>query len=160
MFKLHLLFVCLGNICRSPTAEAVFSHQLKQRDLQNKFVLDSAGMTNAHAGRAPDQRSQAAAAVRQYDLSSIKSRPVTEQDFVVFDYIIAMDRSNLRALQKKQPSGTKAKLRLLMSFSDTAVSEVPDPYYGNQDGFEQVLDYCEAATDGLINYLLQHHSWL
>lgn len=143
-----VLFVCLGNICRSPTAEGVLISKARQNEIQ--VFVDSAGTQGFHKGASPDKRSQQVARLRGYDLSPLKCRRVTEQDFQEFDYIIAMDKANLRDLKRKCPEELHHKIRLLMSFCESQFDEVPDPYYGGGKGFEVVLDLIEQAVDGLL----------
>jgi protein-tyrosine phosphatase len=154
MNTVSVCFVCLGNICRSPTAEAVMRAQLDAAGLQDRIVVDSAGTGDWHVGEAPDERAQAAALRRGYDLSALRARQVAEEDFDRFDLLLAMDGENLRALRRLCPPRHQPKLRLLMEFAaQPAVSEVADPYFGGGEGFEQVLDQCEEACRGLIAHL-------
>ncbi|MCB1646694.1 MAG: low molecular weight phosphotyrosine protein phosphatase [Pseudomonadales bacterium] len=149
MASYSVLFVCMGNICRSPTAEGVFRHKAMASGMD--LNIDSAGTGGWHQGEAPDERAQAAAAARGYDLSQIRARQVTATDFDHFDYVLAMDSDNLRNLQYIRPAASKAKLALFMDYAtDVTETEVPDPYYGGVNGFEQVLDMVEAASEGLI----------
>lgn len=143
-----ILMVCLGNICRSPTAEAILRQRAKQAGVA--LVVDSAGTYGGHAGATPDARSQAAGERRGYDFSGIYSRKITVADFSDFDVILAADHSNLANLKALCPATQHHKLRLLLSFSDQAEQEVPDPYYGGEQGFEQVLDLIESACDGIL----------
>ena len=146
-----VLFVCLGNICRSPTAEAVFRHKATEAGLNVK--IDSAGTHGYHIGKQPDKRSQAAGSARGYSFKGLKCRRVDVSDFETFDYILAMDESNLSNLRKASPEEYHDKIHLFLSFADTGHDEVPDPNYGGKQGFELVLDLIEAASDGLINTL-------
>ena len=146
-----VLFVCLGNICRSPTAEAVFRHKAAEAGLEVK--IDSAGTHGYHIGKQPDKRSQAAGTARGYSFKGLKCRRVDESDFEKFDYILAMDESNLSNLRKVSPEEHHDKIHLFLSFADTEQHEVPDPYYGAKQGFELVLDLIESASDGLIKTL-------
>lgn len=148
-----VLFVCLGNICRSPTAEGVF----KQKAYQHGFevIVDSAGTAGYHKNAPPDKRSQAVAYARGYDLSNLKCRKVTESDFEDFDLIIAMDKANVADLKRKCPEDLQHKISLFMSYTDSPFDEVPDPYYGGGKGFEVVLDLIEKASDGLLLKLSQ-----
>lgn len=142
------LFVCLGNICRSPTAEGVFAQKAKQQGFSVK--VDSAGTGGFRNGAPPDARSQRVASERGYDLSKLKCRIVNENDFVMFDHIIAMDNKNVRALKDKCPEKYQHKISLLLSHADNDFEEVPDPYYGGGKGFELVLDLIEKGCDDLI----------
>jgi protein-tyrosine phosphatase len=138
-----VLFVCTGNICRSPTAEAVLRHLAKQAGVE--LQVESAGTGGWHVGRPPDERAQHHARGRGYDLSAQRARQVARRDFEVFDHIVALDRGHLAALQAQCPTRHRAKLRLLVPGGD-----VPDPYYGGAEGFERVLDMVEAACAGLL----------
>ncbi|MGO4153511.1 low molecular weight protein-tyrosine-phosphatase [Cupriavidus sp. YAF13] len=154
MKKYAILMCCMGNICRSPTAEGVLRAKLEAVGLADLVELDSAGTHGYHIGRAPDARSQRHALARGYDLSAQRARQAVVQDFARFDLLLAMDQDNLAALRAICPPGSQDKLRLLMSFASRhATDEVPDPYYGEGDGFERVLDYVEDACDGVIAML-------
>ncbi|WP_133407274.1 low molecular weight protein-tyrosine-phosphatase [Parashewanella tropica] len=144
-----ILFVCMGNICRSPTAEAVFRQKFHQAGIDAK--LDSAGTIGFHQGKLPDPRSRFAGEKRGYDFSGITSRQVVSNDFADFDLILAADKENLQDLQMICPIKYRHKLKLLLSFSDSDYQEVPDPYYGVEDGFELVLDLIETSADNVIN---------
>jgi protein-tyrosine phosphatase len=149
-----VLFVCMGNICRSPTAEGVVRKQLEQAGLAAQVELDSAGTHGYHIGEPPDPRSQKAAAKRGYDLSALRARRVMEVDFLRFDLILAMDRDNLALLRKACPQEHHEKLGLFLDYAaDSSEDEVPDPYYGGPDGFDRVLDLTEAAARGLVDHL-------
>ncbi|MEW5943973.1 MAG: low molecular weight protein-tyrosine-phosphatase [Pseudomonadota bacterium] len=146
-----VLFVCMGNICRSPTAEGVFRHQVEAAGLADRIQADSAGTHDYHIGEPPDRRSQAMAAKRGYDLSGLRGRQVRVEDFHEFDYVLAMDRHNLSILQQLCPPEHARKLRLFLEFSSNFdADEVPDPYYGGAQGFEHVLDLVEDAARGLL----------
>ena len=149
---IRVLFVCLGNICRSPTAHGVLQQKITQRGWQYQVEVDSAGTAAWHAGKAPDSRSTAAAARRGYDLSPLRARQVTAADLDYFDYVLAMDDSNLLNLQQIGHSENRTQPQLfLQQFGQRFnVREVPDPYYGGDAGFEQVLDLIEDACDGLL----------
>ncbi len=147
---MRVLFVCMGNICRSPTAEGVFRQRLQQAGLLDRVTVDSAGTGDWHVGKAPDSRSAKVALRRGYDLSSLRARQVAVQDFSRFDLILAMDHDNLARLQALCPQGRGAELDLFLRRYQLALDEVPDPYYGGADGFEQVLDLIEQASDGLL----------
>ena len=148
---LSVLFCCMGNICRSPTAEGVFRRQVIAAGLDNRIRIDSAGTHDYHVGHAPDPRSRAAAAARGYELGALRARLVTLQDFAGFDYILAMDKGNLAELRRMAPREYRSKPKLFMQFGVRhAATEVPDPYYGGAEGFEQVLDMAEDACAGLL----------
>ncbi len=148
---IRVLFVCLGNICRSPTAQGLVASALEEAGLAGHVEVDSAGTHAYHVGEPPDPRAQAAAARRGVDLAPLRARRVEAADFERFDYILAMDRENLAHLQSICPPGAEDKLRLFMSFApDMGLDEVPDPYYGASAGFDRVLDLIEAAAEGLI----------
>lgn len=156
MKKISVLFVCMGNICRSPTAEGVFRDKLKQSGLADHVEIDSAGTHDYHIGRPPDGRAQDAAGMRGYDLSDLRGRQVNARDFEAFDFILAMDKDNLALLHQQCPPHLQHKLRRLLSFSQHFPNlDVPDPYYGGQSGFDQVLDMVEDAAEGLINEIRQ-----
>ena len=146
-----VLFVCLGNICRSPTAEGVFRHLLAQQAPELRVEVDSAGTADYHIGSPPDLRSQRAALARGIDLSGLRARQVEPGDFARFDLILAMDRDNLRELQAMRPQRALAKPRLFLEYApELGRLEVPDPYYRDASGFEEVLDLCTAASRGLL----------
>jgi protein-tyrosine phosphatase len=148
------LFVCMGNICRSPTAEGVFRTRAAARGMRDALRIDSAGTHAYHIGKPPDARSQAHAARRGYDLSAQRARQVLAEDFADFDFILAMDRDNLALLHSICPPQHRHKLFLFMHYACRTGSEVvPDPYYGGGAGFDLVLDYVEDAADGLIEFL-------
>jgi len=150
-----ILIVCLGNICRSPTAQAVLTAKAKQGNIP--LQVDSAGTINYHQGKAPDQRAQAAGEKRGYDFNGFTSRPVNEQDFAYFDYILAADEQNKADLLALCPAPYRHKIHLFLSFSDLSESEIPDPYYGGEAGFEHVLDLLETASEQLLARLGGHH---
>ena len=151
MTKTSILFVCMGNICRSPTAEGVFRVRAEQAGLADTLHIDSAGTHAYHVGHKPDPRSTAFAAKRGYDLSTQRARQVEAGDFAAFDRIYAMDHDNLARLTAACPPEHRHKLGLFMQFaSNSASAVVPDPYYGDGNGFDLVLDYIEDASDGLL----------
>lgn len=146
-----VLFICLGNICRSPTAEAVFRKMAKDAEL--KVEIDSAGTIASHAGESPDPRSMQHGKKRGYSFRGQYSRKVKQSDFQYFDYIFAMDNANLRDLLEQCPAKQKHKVQLFLSLSGDAEQEVPDPYYGGEAGFEHVLELVENASRALISRL-------
>jgi protein-tyrosine phosphatase len=154
MKPVRVLFVCMGNICRSPMAEGAFKHYVREAGLAGRIVSDSAGTHGYHIGDPPDPRAQAAASRRGYDLAGLRARQVRPGDFDAFDYVLAMDEANLRWLERLCPPQHARKLKLFLEFSaDAARREVPDPYYGGADGFENVLDLVEQAAQGLLRHL-------
>jgi len=153
-----VLFICMGNICRSPTAHGVFSRLVKEHGLSNEIIVDSAGTHAYHVGSPPDKRAQMAAAKRQVDLSGLTARQVVHEDFEQFDYVLAMDSDNLDILTALCPGGMDGELRLFLDFApDIPVQEVPDPYYGGSKGFERVLDLVESAANGLLTHIREQH---
>lgn len=151
-----VLFVCLGNICRSPTADGIFRELVTSAKLDQKIMVDSAGTGAWHIGKAPDSRTIAAARTRGYDLSVLRARQVTARDFDEFDYILAMDEANLVDLQQLKPAHFTGHLGLFLEFGARGdYREVPDPYYGGSDGFELVLDLVEDAAEGLLKHIRQ-----
>lgn len=152
-----VLFVCMGNICRSPTAEGVFRHFLRQHRLEGRVEVDSAGTHGYHVGEAPDPRTQRAAAARGYDLSRIRARKVAPADLEYFDLILAMDKNNLDALRCMAPPEAIKRIQLFMAYArNFDDEEVPDPYYGLGHGFDLVIDMVEDAATGLIDVLRQN----
>jgi protein-tyrosine phosphatase len=149
----RILMVCLGNICRSPTAEGVLRHAA-QAAPQLDLEIDSAGTGDYHVGAAPDARAVRAARARGIDLSELRARQVTRADFERFDLVLAMDRANLRALERLRPADSRAQLKLFMDYApQLGVREIPDPYTGPAAGFERVLDLTAAAAQGLLSSL-------
>jgi protein-tyrosine phosphatase len=147
----RVLFVCLGNICRSPTAEGVFRHLLRQEASELQVEVDSAGTADYHLGEPPDLRSQRAAMRRGIDLGGLRARQVTPADFASFDLILAMDRANLLELEAMRPKNSRARVRLFLEYApELGRLEVPDPYYRDASGFEEVLDFSAAASRGLL----------
>lgn len=152
--KVAVLFVCMGNICRSPTAEGVFRHRVEAAGLADRIEIDSAGTHGYHVGEQPDPRSMEFALKRGYDLSNQRARKVQASDFEKFDHVLAMDQHNLRLLEAACPPEYRHKLGLFMQHaSRSGALEVPDPYYGGGRGFDLVLDYIEDASDGLLQRL-------
>ncbi|MEW6353641.1 MAG: low molecular weight protein-tyrosine-phosphatase [Pseudomonadota bacterium] len=154
----RVLFVCMGNICRSPTAQGVFSALLEREGLQDVIEVDSAGTHSYHIGNPPDRRAQAGALRRGIDLSGLRARRVEKRDFEQFDYVLAMDQENYRHLEALCHNDHRHKLRLFMEFAPHLnETEVPDPYYGGASGFERVLDMVEEAAQGLLEHIRRHH---
>lgn len=152
---IKVLFVCLGNYCRSPTAEGVFRQLLASEAPELPVEVDSAGTADYHIGSAPDPRSQRAALRRGIDLSGLRGRQISPRDFADFDFILAMDRDNLRDLEAMRPKNSRARVQLFMEHApETGRSEVPDPYCGDAAAFEEVLDLTTAASRGLLAALL------
>ena len=156
--KVRILFCCMGTICRSPTAEAVFRGHVEQAGLTKHFLIDSAGTHDFHIGDPPDARTQLAAKQRGYDMSNLRGRQVDAADFARFDYVLAMDEANLDILKRLRPRDARSHLGLFLEFAQHhAEREVPDPYYGGSDGFERVLDMVEDAANGLLLHVRQRH---
>lgn len=155
---IKVLFVCMGNICRSPTAHGVFSVMVEQQGLKHLIEIDSAGTHAYHIGNPPDHRAQASALKRGIDLSTLRARCVQKIDFDKFDYVLAMDEENFSCLDALCPGCHKDKLKLFMDFApELHQREVPDPYYGGASGFEQVLDMVETASRGLLKDIRTRH---
>jgi protein-tyrosine phosphatase len=153
---MRILFVCMGNICRSPTAEGVFRRLVEERAPGLDLEIDSAGTHDYHVGDPPDRRAIAAASRRGIDLGRLRARQVEEADFDRFDLIVAMDRLNRATLLERSPASRHERIRLLMEFSGrNDIEDVPDPYYGGPVGFEQVLDLAEEAAAGLLAEVLR-----
>ncbi|MCG8534522.1 MAG: low molecular weight phosphotyrosine protein phosphatase [Pseudomonadales bacterium] len=148
-----VLFVCLGNICRSPTAEAVFRVKVEQLNLSEQIHHDSCGTAAYHSGEPPDRRSCRAAEKRGYPMMDLRARQVKSSDFHEFDYLLAMDRSNFSDLMDRCPEAMQHKIQLFLDFGNGDTKEVPDPYYGGAEGFNHVLDLVEQACDGLLQEL-------
>ena len=153
---LRILFVCMGNICRSPTAEGILRAKLDAAGLAEAVELDSAGTGDWHVGKAPDARAIQAAAGRGYDIGDLRARQVAKDDFQRFDLILAMDQDNLAWLEQLRPD-EGAVPELFLARQGLAVDEVPDPYYGGAAGFERVLDLLESACDGLVAEVAARH---
>jgi protein-tyrosine phosphatase len=152
----RILFVCMGNICRSPTAEGVFYKKLADRKLLHIVKIDSAGTHNFHLDAPPDERSQSHALKRGYDLSKLRARPVVESDFEEFDLLLTMDWDNRALLEERCPAQHLHKIRGLAEFLQTTqASVIPDPFYGGDQGFEHVLDLIEEASEGLMKFIIQ-----
>lgn len=151
MSKPKVLFVCLGNICRSPTAEAVFRQKAAAANLD--AYIDSAGTGAWHAGELPDARARETGQRRGYSFEGQTARAVTKSDFEDFDYILAMDRKNYENLVSNAPETARGKIHMFLEFGQSSETDVPDPYYGGPDGFENVLNLIEDASAGLIHRL-------
>jgi protein-tyrosine phosphatase len=150
----RVLFVCTGNICRSPTAEGVFRRRVTEAGLANLIAVASAGTHGYHVGEPPDLRSQAAARRRGYDLSALRARRLASEDFERFDLLLAMDRDHHEILVRMAPLSAGHKVRMMMAYARRSThDEVPDPYYGGPGGFELVLDLLEDASEGLLEAL-------
>ncbi len=157
--EIKVLFVCMGNICRSPTAQGIFSKLVEDHELDRQIAIDSAGTHAYHVGNPPDMRATEAALRRGIDLTPQRARRVKPEDFVVFDYILAMDQDNYVDLESICPSGQEHKLKLFVEFaSGVKGKDVPDPYYGGDTGFERVLDLIETASEDLLKALRKEHS--
>lgn len=158
MKTIKVLFVCMGNICRSPTAQGVFAKLVEEHELSGQVYIDSAGTHAYHVGEAPDARASAAALRRGVVLAGQRARRVSSTDFEAFDYILAMDDANYADLYESCDAEYRSRLYRFMDFApELAVSEVPDPYYGGATGFERVLDLIEAASAGLLADIRQQH---
>lgn len=154
MEKIKVLFVCMGNICRSPTAEGVFAKLLKEQDLDECFVIDSAGTHASHIGEPPDLRAQHAAQARDVQLTHLRARKVEMKDFEDFDFLLAMDDDNYAVLMEASPEEYKDKISYFLDYAQQLdTREVPDPYFGGRYGFERVLDMVEAASVGFLSML-------
>lgn len=157
--KIAILMVCMGNICRSPTAHGVFRQRLAAADLLDRILVESAGTHGYHVGHGPDRRALDAARYRGYEFDDLRARQVEGADFDRFDYVLAMDRDNLAVLERLGAgSSGRARIGLFLDYSpDLAGREVPDPYYGAMNGFEEVLDLIEAGADSLLAHLRRQH---
>jgi protein-tyrosine phosphatase len=155
--RIRVLMVCLGNICRSPTAEAVFRSQAEAQGLAAHFEIDSAGTGSWHIGKSPDSRTISAARKRDYDMSALRARQVTPDDMAAFDYVFAMDRQNLHDLLDMSDPAHHGKISLFLHHGNSGHEEVPDPYYSGADGFELVLDLIEDASSNLLRTLAAKH---
>ena len=157
MEKIKVLFVCMGNICRSPTAEGVFVKLIEEQGLEDRFEIDSAGTHAYHEGEAPDLRAQKAAQARDVKLKHLKARKVVVGDFEDYHYILAMDQDNFSILTEACPEEHQHKIKYFMDYAPhLETREVPDPYYGGRYGFETVLDLVEEAAKGFVNSLKQN----
>lgn len=156
--NIQVLFVCMGNICRSPTAESVFRALVEKAGMEQRILIDSAGTHDYHVGDPPDARAQRAAMQRGYDMSELRGRQVQREDFARFHYVLAMDNANLAILRRLRPHDAEGYLGLLLEFSKLCGErEVPDPYYGGASGFEHVLDLVEDAAGELLTHIRREH---
>ncbi len=157
MKKISVVFVCMGNICRSPTAEGVFRAQVADRGLADMFEIDSAGTHAYHDGEAPDPRAKKLAKQRGVELGDVRARRVTAEDIERFDYILAMDSDNHFNLLKIAPEGHQQKIHLMLDFTSLySEKDVPDPYYGGPRGFDRVYDLIESASEGLLDKIVKN----
>ncbi|WP_017430594.1 low molecular weight protein-tyrosine-phosphatase [Vreelandella jeotgali] len=150
---MKVLFVCLGNICRSPSAEGVFRRAVAQAGLEQQITVESCGIGDWHVGHPPDERAQAAAMRRGIDIGGLVARQFSREDFDDFDFILPMDYGNLRDIRGMEPDDHRARIELFLAFAGMPQGEVPDPYYGGDRGFEDVLDMIEEASRGLIDHI-------
>ena len=151
----RVLFICLGNICRSPMAEGVFRRVVEKEGLTDRFEIDSAGLGDWHVGQAPDTRAQAAAKSRGIDISRQCARQVVLEDFARFDLLLVMDRSNYAELKRRAPADGRARIQHFLDFApQTGTKDVPDPFFGGAEGFDQTLDLIEEAANGLLASLV------
>lgn len=156
MTIVNVLFVCLGNICRSPTAHGVFQKLVDDAGFSEKIFVDSAGTSGWHIGEPPDKRASAAALKRGYNLSALRGRQLTQSDFADFNYILAMDSDNLANIKALRPANYNGEVDLLLNYAkNSSITEVPDPYYGGSQGFEHVLDLVEDACRSLLEDIQQ-----
>ena len=156
---IKILFVCLGNICRSPTADGLMRQLVVDAGLADKIQIDSAGTSGMHTGKGPDARTQAVAKEKGCDLSQLQARQFVAEDFNKFDYILAMDNSNLdNILSLASSEEDKAKAQLFLNFSDSDLTQVPDPYYGGEEGFYQVFDLIHTTCEQLLSHLRNEHA--
>lgn len=154
---IRVLFVCMGNICRSPTAQGVFAALVREAGLDHAIACDSAGTSQFHVGDSPDPRACRAAAKRGIEIGHLRARQARAEDFAEFDLVLAMDRANYRNLAPLAGDNSSDRLRLFLEFAPGHGENVPDPFYGSGDGFERVLDLCEAAGRGLLDHLVRMH---
>jgi len=154
----RILFVCLGNICRSPLAEAIFKHKIAESGLSGKFIVDSSGTGDYHIGEDPDART-IEVAIRNGVSISHKARQFSTRDFDSFDYIIAMDESNLRNIRNLKNNIEKGRLMLMRDFDESKDKNVPDPYFGGKDGFDEVFDILDASLANFLEFLKKEHQF-
>ena len=166
MTHLKILFVCMGNICRSPTADGVMKYKLDKRGLTQFISVDSVGTHAYHVGEAPDKRSIAEARINGVDLSTLRSRQLENRDYLTFDYILAMDADNLELIHQRKPADSKAEIGLFLEYAmregslGAKPTQVPDPYYGGSSGFSDVFAMIDVGCDALISHLHKHYPGL
>ncbi len=159
MAKIRVLMVCLGNICRSPMAHGVFAARIREHGLEHAIEVDSAGTAGYHVGAKPDRRASQEARSRGYDLDDLRARQLEPEDFLEFDYILTMDDANYRNAEAIRPPEARAELLRFLDFAPQFDEhEVPDPYYGGDEGFVHVMDLVEAAADGLLAHIRERHT--
>jgi protein-tyrosine phosphatase len=159
--QISVLFVCLGNICRSPMAEGVFRQVVADAGLSHRFNIDSSGTGSWHVGRPPDIRAQQALGLRGIDISPLRARQVTRDDFKSFDLVLAMDRSNYDRLMTLAPDVYEPNIRLFMKYApEMGICEIPDPFFGGPEGFDYVLNLIEVASRGLLASLMKEEATL
>ncbi len=157
MSKVKVLFVCLGNICRSPLAEGVFKKKVEEKGLADRFFIDSCGTSNYHIGEQPDRRTVKNALTNGVRLNH-QGRQFTVQDYNDFDYIVAMDSSNLRNIEMLRPKGNDRQIKLMRSFDEAGLNkDVPDPYYGGERGFQEVFDIIDCSAQGLLDFIIKEN---
>lgn len=157
MSKVKVLFVCLGNICRSPLAEGVFKKKVEEKELADRFFIDSCGTSNYHIGEQPDRRTVKNALANGVRLNH-QGRQFTVQDYNDFDYIVAMDSSNLRNIEMLRPKGNDRQIKLMRSFDEAGLNkDVPDPYYGGERGFQEVFDIIDRSAQGLLDFIIKEN---
>lgn len=157
MSKVKVLFVCLGNICRSPLAEGVFKKKVEEKELADRFFIDSCGTSNYHIGEQPDRRTVKNALTNGVRLNH-QGRQFTVQDYNDFDYIVAMDSSNLRNIEMLRPKGNDRQIKLMRSFDEAGLNkDVPDPYYGGERGFQEVFDIIDRSAQGLLDFIIKEN---
>jgi len=158
--KVSVLFICMGNICRSPTAEGFFRKAAQDAGVADRFRIESAGTHAYHSGAPPDRRAQEAAERRGVTLGAIRARRITDEDFETFDYILVMDKDNLGELLKRAPERHRSKIQLFLEYAGShGGAEVPDPYYGGASGFELVLDLVEQGSERLLQRIRDGKPW-
>ena len=155
--SVRVLFVCMGNICRSPTAHALFREAVTAAGLGEEITTDSAGTHAYHIGKPPDARATATALARDIDMTDLRARQVCQADFAQFDYVVAMDRDNLSLLEASCPPASQYRLSLMLDWAEGWGDEVPDPYYGGDEGFVQVFDMLTEASRGLLAHIVSSH---